>query len=67
MKGISVLISRRTCTTCHVFVSGYSFNPSVSISPVQAPSEQLSFIWVTATEVATAKAPLIPESQCVRT
>lgn len=53
MKGISALNSRTTCTTSQELVSGYSFNPSISFSHVKAPSE-LSFIRVTATQVATA-------------
>lgn len=31
MKGISALISRTTCTTSQVLVSGYSFNSSISM------------------------------------
>lgn len=54
MKGISGLIKRTTCTTSQVLVSGYSFNPSISISYVKAPSELPSFIWATMTEAGTA-------------
>lgn len=61
MKGISALIRRATCTTSQVLVSRYSFNPSVSISYVRAPSELLSFVWATATEAGTAKGSINPK------
>lgn len=54
MKGISALIRRTTCTTSQVLVSGYYFNPSISISYIKAPSELPSFIWATVTETGTA-------------
>lgn len=60
MKGIRALISRRTCTTSQVLVSGYSLYASISVSHVKASSEQTTFIWATAAEFATVEGSVNP-------